>query len=215
MDDDPKNKVLVVRTGTANLASVLAGLRRAGCEPELTEDAAVVERAERLVLPGVGSFGAAMKRLREASLDVVLRRHIEVGRPILAVCVGLQLLAEGSEESPDVSGLGVFEGRAARFPETVRVPQLGWNEVKPAAGCELISSAGHAYFANSYRLPSAPKDWLPALSEHAGPFVAALERGPQLLCQFHPELSGQWGLAVLRRWLTASANRSPRGGAEC
>lgn len=192
--------VVVVRTGAANIASVLAGLARAGAAGEVTTDPEIVRAAERLVLPGVGAFGATMARLKP--LAAILRERVEAGRPTLAVCLGLQLLCESSEESPGVAGLGVVPRRIERFPGTVRVPQLGWNRVE-AGGCSLIES-GHAYYANSYRLAKAPAGWGAATSIHGGRFVAALERGAVLACQFHPELSGPWGIALLRRWLEAS-----------
>jgi imidazole glycerol phosphate synthase glutamine amidotransferase subunit len=199
------SSVVVVRTGTANLASVLAGLRRAGSEPVLTEDPAVVDQAQRLVLPGVGSFGAAMARLGEHGLVDVLRARLRAGRPVLAVCVGLQLLCTSSEESPGVAGLGIVDRCASRFSGEVRVPQLGWNEVSPSSGCRLLNPGGHAYFANSFRLLDAPEGWEPAYAEHGDRFVAAFERGAQLACQFHPELSGPWGAELLKRWLDDAA----------
>lgn len=193
-------EVVVVRTGTANLASVLAGLERAGAAPRITDEPEEVEVAPRVVLPGVGAFSAAMERLRGKGLDLPLAERIRADRPTLAVCLGLQLLAEESEESPGVAGLGLFPGRAARFPRTVRVPQLGWNRVEPGPGCRLLAP-GFAFYANSYRLVDPPAGWEAAASDHGGAFVAALERGPVLACQFHPELSGEWGLELLKRWL--------------
>jgi imidazole glycerol phosphate synthase glutamine amidotransferase subunit len=193
-------EVVVVRTGTANTASVLAGLERAGARPAVDNQPARAAAADFLVLPGVGSLGAAMERLAADDLVAALAERIRAGRPTLAVCLGLQLLCEGSQESPGVAGLGVLAGQATRFPDGVTVPQMGWNRIQPGAGCALLR-AGWAYFANSYRLQAAPDGWAAALAEHGGPFVAALERGPVLACQFHPELSGAWGLALLQRWL--------------
>ncbi len=196
-------RVVVVRTGTANLASVLAGLRRAGAVPEVSDARAAIVAADRLVLPGVGAFGAAMERLIACELVDVLADRVRAGRPTLAVCLGLQLLGTGSAESPGVAGLGVLAAGATRFGAGVRVPQLGWNRVTPEPGCRLLTE-GYAYFANSYRLTAAPPGWSAAWAEYDGRFVAALERGPVLACQFHPELSGAWGLALLRRWLAAA-----------
>lgn len=193
----------MVKTGSANLASVLAALARAGAEAELSQDAGAVAAAARLVLPGVGAFGAAVERLRTAGLYEVLARRIREGRPTLAICLGLQLLAEESEESPGTKGLGVIPGKVRRFPANVRVPQLGWNRVQPDGSCHLVST-GYAYYANSYRLETPPPNWSTALSLHGGPFVAALEKGAVLACQFHPELSGAWGASLLSRWLEAT-----------
>lgn len=196
------NTVAVLRTGVANLASVLAGLRRAGADACLVDDARSVEEADRLVLPGVGSFEAAMTQLRSRGLVEALAQRIRDGRPTLAICLGLQLLGSGSEESPNVAGLDLFAERATRFDPCVRVPQLGWNLLTTNSASRFIRP-GCAYFANSYRFTGAPVGWQAAWSDHGGRFVAALERGCVLACQFHPELSGAWGVALLRRWAVA------------
>jgi glutamine amidotransferase len=192
--------VAVVRTGSANLASVLAALRRAGAAAQVTEDPGVVRAARRVVLPGVGAFGAVMPRLAACGIAEALRERLDDGRPLLAICLGMQLLAAGSEESPGVGGVGAIAGAARRFPASVRVPQLGWNRVTPGEGGGLLRE-GCAYFANSFYLGSVGDGWVPALASHGVTFVAAAERGPQLLCQFHPELSGSWGADLLDRWM--------------
>jgi len=209
--------VVVVETGTANLASVLAGLERAGARPRTCAGPLDVERADRVVVPGVGTLASAMDRLVSSGLAEPLRGRVLAGKPTLCVCLGLQVLAASSEESPGVAGLGVVAGTATRFASGVRIPQIGWNMVEPAAGSRLIEP-GHAYFANSYKLDSIPQGWAGALADHGGPFVAALERGAVLACQFHPELSGRWGLDLLQRWLSlghapGGSGASARGGA--
>ncbi len=210
-----RTDVVVVRTGTANLASVLAGLERIGARARLSEDAADVDRAAKLVLPGVGTLAAAMAQLRANGLDRALRRRVEQGRPTLAICLGLQMLCEASDESPGERGLGIIPGRATRFSNGagsgLRVPQLGWNGISARSGCRLLQD-GHAYFANSYRLAEPPPGWRVALADYGGPFVAAVERGPVLACQFHPELSGSFGMGLLRRWFEAGVDG---GGASC
>ena len=190
----------------ANLASVLAAVRRLGVEPVVTTDPEVVGRADRLVLPGVGAFGAAMNVLRDAGLAEPIVAHVQQRRPLLAVCLGLQLLCEESEESPGVRGLGVVPGKIEKFAPGVHIPQLGWNTVTPTSGSRLIRE-GHAYYANSYRLPAMPEGWEGATTDHGGAFVAALERGSMLACQFHPELSGTWGRALIERWLAVDAKK--------
>jgi imidazole glycerol-phosphate synthase subunit HisH len=198
-------EVLVVRTGVANLASMLSGLRRAGASPHVSDDAAAVRAAEAVVLPGVGAFAAGVKSLAERGLDAAIAERVRAGKPLLAVCLGLQLLLEASDEGPGERGLGVVPGVARRFVGRggVRVPQLGWNHVTPDAACALLR-AGHAYFANSYRLAEPPPGFAAAMSHHGALFVAAFERGPVLACQFHPELSGAWGIDLMRRWLAAA-----------
>ncbi|HHQ49373.1 MAG TPA: imidazole glycerol phosphate synthase subunit HisF [Acidobacteria bacterium] len=212
------SEVLVVRTGTANLASVRAALERLGAPTRVTESPLEVERAERLVLPGVGSFGTVAGELAVSGLAAALRRRIAAGRPTLAICLGLQLLAGSSEEAPGVPGLGVLPATVRSLPGGVRVPQLGWNRVTPEPGCRLLTS-GAAYFANSFALADVPAGWSCAWFDHGERFVAALERGAVLACQFHPELSGAWGRSLLERWLEAgggsvgprsSVNVSPR-----
>jgi len=195
--------VAVVATGVANVASVLAAWRRLGIEARLTRDPAEVIEASHVQLPGVGSFGSAMTSLRQDGLDEALRRRIALGRPTLAICVGLQVLAEASEESPGVSGLGVLPLTVRRFPGHVRVPQFGWNLVEvPGDGDpgEAPLESGYAYFANSYRLTEVPEGWHRAVADHGGPFVAALWRGAVLATQFHPELSGPWGLRLMAQF---------------
>jgi len=197
--------VAVVRTGTANLASVVAGFERLGCRVRTIADPRAVAASDRLVLPGVGAFAAARRAIAAHDLEDALRDRIERGRPTLGICLGMQLMAQGSEEAPGVPGLGVLDGVVESYEsgaEGWRIPQMGWNLVAPAAGCEIVPH-GYAYFANSYRLAAAPRDWLPVWCEYAGPFLAAVERGPVVGCQFHPELSGDYGKALLTRWLEA------------
>jgi imidazole glycerol phosphate synthase glutamine amidotransferase subunit len=204
-------EVVVVPTGTANLASVLVGLERAGASPRVSRDPREVSEAERVVLPGVGTLAAAAEQIRRAELEQPLADRVRRRRPLLAICLGLQLLCDESEESPGFEGLGVVPGRVTRFPGGVRVPQLGWNRIEPDPGCELLE-AGYVYFANSYRLERAPEGFAAATSDYGGPFVAALEQGPVLACQFHPELSGELGLRLIERWLAAA---DATGGAAC
>ena len=192
--------VMIVPTGIANMASVISGLRRAGVAPEIVRDPDEVTTAEHVLIPGVGSFGAAMSSLDAHGMGAVLTERVLSGRPTLAVCVGLQVLCSESEESPDRAGLGVVAEKVTRFNGDVLVPQLGWNRVEPDPGSRFLTP-GWGYFANSYRLASVPDGWTAAVTHHGGPFVAAMEKGDLLACQFHPELSGNWGTEVLRRWL--------------
>ncbi len=192
-------EVLIVPTGTANIASVAAAFRRLGAATRLAEGPDEIVAARRVMLPGVGSFGASMARLAERGFDAALKERIAADRPTVCICVGHQLLFARSEESPGAAGLGVLPGEVAGFPADVRVPQFGWNRVHAGAGSRLLES-GWAYFANSYRVAEAP-GWTVARSEHGGRYVAAMERGNVVGCQFHPELSGAYGAALLSRFL--------------
>src|SRR5881398_2529086 len=205
--------VVIVDSGVANLASIASAFRRLGANVVVTGDEGVVRDAPRVVLPGVGAFGAGLGALRARRLDEAVTQAAARGTPLLGVCLGMQMLCEASEEAPGVAGLGVIPGTCRRLPEDVRVPHLGWNAVT-AAGEGLVAT-GVAAFANSFALREAPAGWVPAWTTHGVRFVAALEQsGERLLaCQFHPELSGAYGAALLQRWLMgAKAEPTPVAG---
>ena len=194
-------EVLVIKTGVANIASVSAAFARQDASVRLSDDPDEVRHAARVVLPGVGAFGPAMAQLNELGLAEALRERAQADLPLLGICLGLQLLCQSSEESPDVIGLSVFNERVTRFNDPrLRTPHFGWNAVTPTAGAQLLSS-GWAYYANSYKLDRLPEGAEGAMTTHGDPFVAVIERGALLACQCHPELSGAWGANLLRAWL--------------
>lgn len=205
--------VAIVKTGTANLRSVATAFERLGALVEFVDSPEQVCGSEHLVLPGVGAFAAAMDSLQEYSLIEPLRERIERGQPTLAICLGMQIMATSSEESPGISGLGALpvsvrrispyrpDGLAERG-DRFRVPHMGWNAVGASETCRWLRSEP-MYFANSFALYDIPEGWAAAMVDHGGLFVAAIERGGVLACQFHPELSGQAGHELLQRWLTA------------
>ena len=196
-------QVAIVRTGVANMASVVAAFERLGARTLITTDPEVVASSSHVMLPGVGAFGAGMAALNEMGVASALLERMRADRPTIAICLGLQLLCEASEETAGVGGLGLLPVQVTRFAGVgLKVPQLGWNRVEAPPDARFLRS-GHAYFANSYRLTNVPTGWSAALADYAGTFVAALERGNLLACQFHPELSGPWGQALLSRWLDA------------
>src|SRR5882762_7024113 len=201
--------VVIVDSGVANLASIASAFRRLGATVLVTGDEDVVRDAPRAVLPGVGAFGAGLGALRARGLDQAVTHAATRGTPLLGVCLGMQMLCEASEEAPGVAGLGVIPGTCRRLPEDVRVPHLGWNAVS-AAGAGLVAT-GVAAFANSYALRDAPPGWVPAWTTHGVRFVAALEKSAErlLACQFHPELSGGYGAALLERWLAGAKSAPP------
>ena len=192
-------QVVVVPTGVANRASVLAAWHRLHADPVVSADPRLVREADHVMLPGVGAFGPAMAALADMGLDVALRERIAADRPTLCICVGHQLLFKTSQESPGVRGLAVIDAHVGRFSLEVRVPQFGWNEIEAEPGCRLHRS-GYGYFANSYRALAAPGCEV-ALAEHDGSFVAGLEMGNLIGCQYHPELSSSYGQGLLRRFL--------------
>lgn len=195
--------VTIVPTGLANLASVVAALRRLDVETRLATSPEDIIGAGAVVMPGVGAFGAAVERIDAAGWREPLAARVLAGRATLAICLGMQLLFEESEENPGVAGLGVVPGAVTRLPDDVTVPQLGWNRVAVDAESRFVAP-GWAYFANSYRIQSAPEGWNATTADYGGTIVSTIERGNVLACQFHPELSGEWGSALLQRWLDAT-----------
>ena len=196
--------VTILKTGLANLASVQAAFKRLGIETSVANTPTSIERADRLVVPGVGAYGEAMASLDAAALTEPLKARIAADRPTLGICLGLQLFGSGSDESPGVRGLGCIQDRTTGFNATVLSPQMGWNRVSPAPDSKLLEP-GYAYFANSFRFTAIPSGWSGATAQYGGTLVAALERGAVLGCQFHPELSGQYGERLLARWMEVTA----------
>ena len=196
----PVSRVAIVDSGVANLASVRSALAALGTDGVVTREPDIVREASHVVLPGVGRFEAGIESLRDHALDRAVLDVHEAGTPLLAICLGMQMLGEGSDESPGIPGLGLFPGRFVRLPSSVRVPHLGWNRVE--ADASSILPPGMAAFANSYCMTEAPKGWNAAWTTHGLRFVSALTRGRTLACQFHPELSGNFGMGFLRAWLS-------------
>lgn len=195
--------IALIDYGAGNLRSAARALEAAGARGvAVTADPALVRRADRIVLPGVGAFGACASALRAVpGLEETLREAVEGRRiPFLGICVGMQLMAEWGHEFGVHPGLGWVAGSVRRMdPPGLKVPQIGWNEVRPT-GPGLIQP-GHAYFVHSYALePAEPAD-IAATVDYGGPRVAAVCRGNCLGVQFHPEKSQAYGLALLARWL--------------
>lgn len=191
--------VQIIDTGVANIRSLQATLTRLGRNWNLTADPEVVLNAESVILPGVGTFAAAMKFIDSQNLRQPIVERIESDRRTLAICLGLQLLCASSDESDGTEGLGVLPNRIKRFSGKVQVPQLGWNRVAPDS--EGPFEAGEAYFANSFRLADEPKGWNFATTDYDGEFFSSFWRSKILACQFHPELSGEWGQRLIANWL--------------
>ena len=196
------DSVAVLSTGVANVASLFAALRRQGAKPLSVDLPRDVLEANALAIPGVGAFGPAIEQIERLGLRDSLVERFKRGRKTLAICLGMQLTCEWSEEAPATMGLGLIPASVERISTSVRVPQLGWNEVVPGPNCELLEP-GHAYFANSYCLRGLDATHAVATSSYAGEFVAAVEVRNWLACQFHPELSGTYGARLLDRWLSS------------
>ena len=196
----------VVDVGLGNVGSVVAALRRVGAEPipsRLPDD---VEAAGALVLPGVGAFGQGMARLHEAGLVEPIRRHVlERGRPLLGICLGMQLLAGRGEEHGHHEGLGIVPGAVVRLPERpgLRVPSIGWCDADSRA--PALVPARPFYFVHSFHMVADDPADVVATFDHGGPVTAAVARGSALGVQFHPEKSHDAGLDLLAAWVARSA----------
>jgi glutamine amidotransferase len=192
--------IAVIDYGFGNLRSVAKALVRSGLSPEVTGDAAVVRRADGVVLPGAGAFAQAAASLAAKGLDDAVRSSIETGRPYLGLCLGLQLLFEESEEHGRTPGLGLLRGRIERFPArdhagtALRVPHIGWNSVRFAGAHPMLArlpSEDHFYFVHSYRPCGAEPGVVVGLTDYGGEFAAAVATERIFAVQFHPEKS-QW-----------------------
>ena len=194
------SRVVLIDSGGCNIGSVQYALQRIGCEAPLTRDAALISSAERVILPGVGAAAPAMARLRELDLVDVLRA---LERPLLGICLGMQLLFEGSEEGGETC-LGLIPGQVRRMPESpgVRVPHMGWNRLQARRESPLLrglAGGAQAYFVHSYAAP-VTADTV-AESVHGQPFAAVVQRGNVAGAQFHPERSGAVGARLLANFL--------------
>ena len=195
--------IAIVDVCSGNLRSVERALAHVGGEVVVTRDPDVVRRADKIVVPGQGTFAVFMRELEARSLGPVLREAIASGKPYLGICLGMQVLFEHSEEG-DVDGLGVLAGNVVKFrpsDPTLKVPHMGWNRVAVKRPVPGLSEGDHVYFVHSYHC--APKDrGVVALeATHGVTFCAAIQSDNVLACQFHPEKSQLVGLEMLRRFV--------------
>ena len=190
-------RIAVLDYGMGNLHSVARALQRVGAAVEVTDDPDALGRADGLVVPGVGAFGACMRNLQARGLAEPLRASVASGRPVFGVCLGMQVLFEGSEEDPE-PGLGILPGKCRRLPSTVKVPHMGWNEVRwvrPHPYVAGLPDGTRFYFVHSFA-PDVLDGPTVGVAEHGRAFSAAVSAGNLFATQFHPEKSGQAGLAI-------------------
>ena len=188
--------------GAGNLRSVQNTLDEIGAGYELVRDAAGLENASRIILPGVGHFGQMLRALDEMQVRQALVGRIKAGVPFLGICLGLQALFESSEEAPDQAGLGIFPGTVKRFEISARVPHMGWNQldlVRPSRLLSGLPERPHVYFAHSYYVPVVEQT--AATCTYTIPYTAVLESGNVFGVQCHPEKSGPLGLAIVRNFV--------------
>jgi glutamine amidotransferase len=200
--------VAVLDYGIGNLRSAQKALQHIGADARLTADPGLVRDAAGVVLPGVGAFGSCMAALRASKLDEVALAAVERGTPFLGICIGMQLLFEGSEESPGVEGLRVLPGMIRLLPDGVKRPQMQWNLLERQGEARLLATApdpAWAYFVHSYAADTEASI-VSATCDYGGPVVAAVESGNVWATQFHPEKSARTGLAVLAAFVARAAS---------
>jgi len=204
--------IAVLDYGIGNLASAHKALTHLGADARLVTDPAEAMGAAGVVLPGVGAFGRCAQALRATGLDAAVNDALARGAPFLGICIGFQLLYEGSEESPEVPGLGVLAGTVRCLPPGVKRPQMQWNPLvrrpgTPSGLLDGLAASPWVYFVHSFA-PELTADTV-ATCDYGGAVVAAAERGPVWGTQFHPEKSGAAGLAMLANFVAACGARPP------
>ncbi len=199
-------RIAVIDYGIGNLASAHKALVHLGADAVLTSDPDVIGSAAGVVLPGVGNFGACMRALRIAGLEEVARCAALDARPFLGICVGMQMLFASSDESPETAGLGIVAGQVRRLPDTVKLPQIGWNTAEVAPDSAMfrgIVAEPWLYFVHSYAAFDTDAADVGAWCEYGARFACAIERPTLWATQFHPEKSSSVGLALLGNFANA------------
>lgn len=198
--------IAIIDYDAGNIKSVEKALQYLGEEAVLTNEADVILNAEKVILPGVGSFGKAMENLEKYGLTEIIRQVVNRQIPLLGICLGLQLLFESSEECPGVKGLGILQGKIVRLPdkEGLKIPHIGWNSLQyPNKGklFEGIGDDSYVYFVHSYYLRATDEKIVTASTEYGVCVHASVESGSIYACQFHPEKSSETGLSILKNFI--------------
>ncbi len=194
--------IAIVDYDAGNLKSVSKALDALGQENKITGDPTEILSADKVILPGVGSFGDAMTQLKKRGLDLVLKETAEKGTPLLGICLGLQVLFESSEESPGVEGLGILKGHILRIPDSegLKIPHVGWNSLHLQNNGRLfqgLKEDSYVYFVHSYYLKAEEEEIVKATTEYGVRIHASVEKGNVFACQFHPEKSSTVGAKIL------------------
>jgi glutamine amidotransferase len=203
--------IALIDYGAGNVRSVYKGLETVGADVQLTRDPRAIRAATRIVLPGVGAFGDCMAGLHRAGLVDALYQAVEHGKPLLGICVGMQVLFEEGEEMGRHAGLGLLPGRVVRFSfstctagnkPTLKIPHTGWNQIEPVRASPLLNGLSRAwtYFNHAYYCQARPEHTL-AVTDYGDPFAAVVGRDPVYGIQFHPEKSQEVGLRILRNFV--------------
>jgi glutamine amidotransferase len=199
--------IAIIDYGAGNIRSIEKALEHVGAAVQVTDEPSVVTRAQAVVLPGVGSGGAAMARMTQQGLDDAIRQSTQEGKPFLGICLGMQLLADHHAEG-EVDGLGLFAGEVRRIPHGPKIPHMGWNQVRPQRSTlaifEGIQPDAYFYFAHSYYVEPQDQHGVAAVTDYGSPFCSVIVTERVWGTQFHPEKSGSVGLQLLKnfvRWV--------------
>ncbi len=206
-EESEEAMIAIIDYDAGNIKSVEKALQYLGQDTMLTRDPEMIRKADRTILPGVGSFGDAMGKLRGYGLEEVIRDFVATGKPFLGICLGLQLLFSESEESPGVQGLSLLPGKICRIPEGEgrKVPQIGWNDIAIRPDSRLFAGVrdhSYVYFVHSYYLQAERQEDVAATTEYGVTIHAAVESGNVYACQFHPEKSSDVGLQILKNFIS-------------
>ncbi len=197
----------IVDYGSGNLRSVQKAVEKCGTAATITSVPEFVAKAERVILPGVGAFGDAMRALHDRDLVEPIQQHARADKPFLGICMGLQLLFETGFEGGEHQGLGILPGEVVRFelPHGIKVPHMGWNTTRWTGDWRPAIDGDHFYFVHSYYARPTDSSIVAAVTDYGGDFCAAVRRGNLYATQFHPEKSQATGLRLLASWLDATA----------
>jgi glutamine amidotransferase len=198
--------IAIIDYGAGNLHSVKNALDFLGAHSVITGDKEKIAAADKVILPGVGAFGDAMKCLEESGLTETVKKAAESGKPFLGICLGLHLLFEESEESPDVKGLGIFKGRIVKIPDSdgLKIPHMGWNNIHITKGSKILKNIGsepYVYFVHSYYVKAENDNIVSAYTEYGQRLDIAVEKDNVFATQFHPEKSGDTGMEILKNFI--------------
>lgn len=199
--------IAILDYDAGNIRSVEKALQHLGEETILTHDFREIQKADKVILPGVGAFGDAMEHLKHYELDRAIKEVVAMDKPFLGICLGLQLLFESSDETPGVEGLGILRGNILRIPEEegLKIPHIGWNSLEfPREGrlFQNLPADPYVYFVHSYYLQAQEPQIVTATCKYGVQIHASVEKNQVFACQFHPEKSGEVGLKILKNFAT-------------